>query len=270
MTKEVLTPAEKLAIRDEVSRFLGKTAAVIGIGTIVAVLGGLAAIYNDFGERAVKEAGQRTDKYLADRSANIDERIEQALDKSEALQEKMSELSGKTEFLNDDMEAARAEAERIKAELSKLRQDDVVSDLSEFVQVVGDNPDVANIYTRLDRLDSLDRGVVETGVLVPTENELLEFRDKSSSIEDDGKTCKEGPDAHRGTLNRAIRFKKKFSQPPTVTLSIRNLDAYTGESNFRLSLLASDVTTTGFNASLYTFCDTRIWRADATWIAVGR
>ncbi|MEP1947285.1 MAG: hypothetical protein ABJJ20_10695, partial [Lentilitoribacter sp.] len=151
MSQEELTSSQKLAVRGEVSRILGKTAAVVGIGSIVVLIGGLSSIYSLFGERAVVEAGVRTDAYLEKRSDTIDQQIERALRNSETLQDKTSELSGKADFLTEDVNKMRLEAEQLKLDLADVHKDELVTDLVNLVKAAKGNSDIPDIVRRLER-----------------------------------------------------------------------------------------------------------------------
>jgi hypothetical protein len=68
--------------------------------------------------------------------------------------------------------------------------------------------------------------------------------------------------------HKRITFKEKFVSPPSVTLNISLWDVHS-DTNFRMKLLAIDITQTGFTASFETRDDTRIARMHITWQAIG-
>ena len=268
MQKDDLTAAARLAVRDEVVRFLSRGFAVLGVGTLVAVVGGLAYIYNAFGDQAVLEAVTRTDRFLVERSSVVDGRIDRALERAEQLDTQTSELAGKAQFLGEDMEAARIEASRIKGELQAIRQDDVVSALADFLEVTSESNTGTNVLNRISELERANFRQVEIGRIVPTDAEYALFDNYRLSLDENG-ACLE-PAVFRGIIDRTVTFDVPFEEPPTVQLALQNLDAYTPQSNFRISMQATDVSSTGFKASLYTWCDTRIYRVTATWKAVSK
>jgi len=63
--------------------------------------------------------------------------------------------------------------------------------------------------------------------------------------------------------HKRIIFKEKFVSPPSVTLNISLWDVHS-DTNFRMKLLAIDITQTGFTASFETWDDTRIARIHIT------
>lgn len=65
-----------------------------------------------------------------------------------------------------------------------------------------------------------------------------------------------------------VTFTEAFVTPPSVTLNISLWDVHS-DTNFRMKLLAIDITVTGFTASFETWDDTKIARMHVTWQAIG-
>jgi len=63
-----------------------------------------------------------------------------------------------------------------------------------------------------------------------------------------------------------IRFDRHFRDVPKVVLSVRNFDIL-NSANARVSLSAADESHDGFELTLHTWADTRIWALTVSWIA---
>ena len=65
-----------------------------------------------------------------------------------------------------------------------------------------------------------------------------------------------------------MNFNVPFSRPPAVTAGFTELDVLDG-ANLRLTFEVNVVDERGFNYTLVTWADTRVYSADVTWMAVG-
>ena len=65
-----------------------------------------------------------------------------------------------------------------------------------------------------------------------------------------------------------ISFQQKFSQKPQVVLGLNHIDV-TNDAGNRLQAVAEDITTSGFVLVFYTWADTKVWGAGASWFAYG-
>ena len=77
-----------------------------------------------------------------------------------------------------------------------------------------------------------------------------------------------GGGPRRGHLNQRIRFPKPFASTPEVVMTLSMIDIIRGH-NHRLVVEVRSVDEKGFNYDFATWGDTQIWRASASWIAVG-
>ena len=68
--------------------------------------------------------------------------------------------------------------------------------------------------------------------------------------------------------HKRVTFTEAFVTPPSVTLNISLWDVHS-DTNFRMKLLAIDITVTGFTASFETWGDTKISCMHVTWQAIG-
>ncbi len=98
---------------------------------------------------------------------------------------------------------------------------------------------------------------VEQGVVTLNKNKISKLMNPN------------GCEANRGVLNGRVDFKKSFAQPPAVMLGITQLDMIDG-SNHRITVSATKVDKTGFTYNFLTWCDTKVWSANAQWIAIGQ
>lgn len=82
----------------------------------------------------------------------------------------------------------------------------------------------------------------------------------------DGGQCPANSDATRGERGGRIIFPAPFEEPPHVGIALSSFDL-TGSTN-RLTVTVTGVDTQGFNYQYVTWCDTKIWSSQATWIAI--
>ena len=75
-------------------------------------------------------------------------------------------------------------------------------------------------------------------------------------------------DANRGELNGRVNFPESFLSPPKVLMAFSSLDFSHGR-NLRIVADAWNVDEKGFDYALLTWCNTKVWRVIASWIAVG-
>ena len=69
-------------------------------------------------------------------------------------------------------------------------------------------------------------------------------------------------------VTRYVRFNKKFTQIPTVSVSFQMIDSYHGR-NLRIRTYVTDISEIGFNLQFNTWDRTIIYGATASWIAFG-
>ena len=80
--------------------------------------------------------------------------------------------------------------------------------------------------------------------------------------------CKEGTAGYRGQLSGQVRFSEPFVSPPEVIMALDTLDVSKAD-NLRILALVTKVAEAGFDYQLLTWCKTQVWRARASWIAIG-
>jgi len=77
---------------------------------------------------------------------------------------------------------------------------------------------------------------------------------------------------HEGSGNRYavvnVSFPQPFASPPTVTVNISSFDMEE-DVNARFTVYAQNVTTSGFQMVYYTWADSAVFGASATWLAYG-
>ncbi|KAF8429813.1 hypothetical protein EV426DRAFT_542942 [Tirmania nivea] len=66
-----------------------------------------------------------------------------------------------------------------------------------------------------------------------------------------------------------VRFSKKFTSVPTVTVSLSSVDVSNG-ANFRVTVYATDVTLEGFTAHADSWYDTTVYSCGISWLAIGQ
>ena len=74
-----------------------------------------------------------------------------------------------------------------------------------------------------------------------------------------------GPDR---SARVAVTFAREFAAFPLIHLSITGLDVC-NEDAARVTVTAENVTTKGFEIVVATWLDTRIWRTQVSWLAIG-
>lgn len=98
------------------------------------------------------------------------------------------------------------------------------------------------------------------------------------SIENSGRAegwkCVDKEKEKRGQVNKYVMFDTPFENKPKVILALNDIDHIQG-NNIRITaevkgLKRENGSYRGFHYSFYTWCDTRIVKASASWIAYGR
>lgn len=77
-----------------------------------------------------------------------------------------------------------------------------------------------------------------------------------------------GCQANRGVIEKHVAFNKPFTFQPKVFSSFTLVDFAEG-SDHRLKMNISNVTTEGFNITIATWCNTKMSKVRANWIAFG-
>ncbi|PKG93006.1 H-type lectin domain-containing protein [Paraglaciecola sp. MB-3u-78] len=113
----------------------------------------------------------------------------------------------------------------------------------------------------LDKVEIISQGMpllmqVETGAESITKQQLPELAKP------------DGCSGKRGLNKQRIDFKTKFMEPPKVLSTISSVDFAKGVDH-RINTKVTNVTKVGFSLDLITWCDTRISKVEASWIAVG-
>jgi len=121
--------------------------------------------------------------------------------------------------------------------------------------------DVTAKVKLLDKVEIISQGMpllikVETGDESITKQQLPELAKP------------EGCSGKRGLSKKRIDFKTKFMEPPKVLSTISSVDFAKGVDH-RINTKVNNVTKEGFSLDLITWCDTRISKVEASWIAVG-
>ena len=121
--------------------------------------------------------------------------------------------------------------------------------------------DVTAKVRLLDKVDIISQGTqlfmqVETGAESITKEQIPELAKP------------EGCSGKRGLNKQRIDFKTKFMEPPKILSTISSVDFAKGVDH-RINTKVTSVTKEGFSLDLITWCDTRISKVEASWIAVG-
>lgn len=88
-------------------------------------------------------------------------------------------------------------------------------------------------------------------------------------IGDNSRGCPEGEGAWRGHVDRRLDFPEPFTSVPEVMAAISAVDHHV-DNNLRLVLSVNSIDTKGFNYHFFTWCNTRLVRADMRWMAVAK
>lgn len=78
----------------------------------------------------------------------------------------------------------------------------------------------------------------------------------------------EGIDADR-QFRSPVKFDRPFSAPPVVHIGIVGFDISERDAA-RLEASVRNITTRGFEIVLSTWLNTRLWRVNVSWLAIGR
>lgn len=66
-----------------------------------------------------------------------------------------------------------------------------------------------------------------------------------------------------------VDFARPFRAAPLVHAAISGFDA-SNQDAVRINIAAANITTTGFDIVVSTWMDTRLWRVDVNWLAIGQ
>jgi hypothetical protein len=92
---------------------------------------------------------------------------------------------------------------------------------------------------------------------------------ESMGFKSEGWTLDSDPPHDADRFHRArVGFARPFRGLPLVHLGISGLDVDNRDAA-RLTVGATDVTSEGFTIVLSTWFNTRIWRVDVNWLAIG-
>lgn len=102
---------------------------------------------------------------------------------------------------------------------------------------------------------------VQSGVIVVSDEEA----DESGLSRTDNGNCS----IVRGLSGARVDFEEPFASTPEVLVSLTQIDQET-RGNAILRIVVTAIDSDGFNYDLHTWCNTRVARVRAEWIAVAR
>ena len=102
---------------------------------------------------------------------------------------------------------------------------------------------------------------MQTGLLVIHKSDMPDLWDVPAGH------CPEGIAGQRGELEGRVDFQEPFHSPPTVLIAFSALD-FAHDRNIRIRVRAEKVDKEGFDYVLATWCNTRVWKTQASWIAI--
>jgi hypothetical protein len=70
------------------------------------------------------------------------------------------------------------------------------------------------------------------------------------------------------TARVRVHFQRPFRSPPLIHLGLGGFDV-SNEDAARVTVSAANITYDGFEIVLSTWLNTRIWRAEVNWLAIG-
>jgi hypothetical protein len=145
---------------------------------------------------------------------------------------------------------------------AKAEAQESCTSVLECTQLAVEAAQIAN-----DRMDALEKRIpfIQSGTIVPTTDEIAEFRDKSKSVDSNGR-CVSGSSSHRGILSRAVQFETPYNATPQIVLALTEFQSV---GPVRVVVTHSNVTATGFTARIITYCDTLMYDVQMSWLAIG-
>jgi len=105
-------------------------------------------------------------------------------------------------------------------------------------------------------LERLNRLIIKTDEILLTNKTLPSLSDP------------DGCEPNRGLIKKHVKFDKSYSVQPKVFASVTLIDFSEG-SDHRLKLNITNITTTGFDITLATWCNTKMSKVRANWMAFG-
>jgi len=143
----------------------------------------------------------------------------------------------------------------IRLRENKIKQQNLLDELEDNLSKIKENQKVIQNIASLSK-DNIGKVHIETGTL------------ELSNKEHTNLSSPNGCEANRGLVKEEILFDRSYVAAPEVFTSFYVLDFANG-ADHRLKLEVSDITTTSFNITYVTWCDTRISQSKAKWLAIG-
>jgi len=196
---------------------------------------------------------------------NNKHKISELNDKINSLENKNNVLEGKLETskeiseLNDKIKALENRNDTLESQLENIKKEN--SDLKNDIETFKNGNKVLE-----NKLEAINK-------------DNSELNEKISHVKNDiniqsgvYKTCFPGKEAYmrRGNGQRSfvghINFNKPYKNIPQVMTSLSGLDA--GDMhNIRITISASNITTTGFDINIQTWADTSLYLVHISWIS---
>ena len=122
-----------------------------------------------------------------------------------------------------------------------------------------------------ERLKALERTVEDIGRAVEEIGQRGGVMVETGVVQihrDDYPQLENGEIGVRGAINVRVDFNTPFEAPPKVMIALSRFDIVQDEAYHRLAVSVVAVDRDGFVCSFITWANTRVWNAEATWIAV--
>lgn len=194
--------------------------------------------------------------------AEFNKQLEDKLEELSATEVKTSQVLASIKLQQEQLKGISEEITKLLSTIENLKGEDATENLLLVDQLLAD----INKQSGAERFLALEKNV-ESKQYTKVLTGRVKMSEQGTRGLRDGSKCPEGTDAYRGTINKRITFAKPFSTQPEVILNFSN--GTIGGSDFRINLETIGVDETGFNYRFNTYCTTKVYSAEATWIAVG-
>ena len=149
------------------------------------------------------------------------------------------------------------------------------TDVADLVRTIQDlRVEISVLKNQVEALSKKEREVrVQTGRVLITQT--LQNDTFGKPYEEGGVFGQEhnlpeilsGEKRNRGLMEGRVDFPEPFASVPKVLIALSTLDTHL-DTHTRIRVTVDQVDTKGFNYRFHTWSDTKLYRAEASWIAV--
>lgn len=264
--KKALTDSETLAIRDEVSKFIGKWAAVIGVSSLFAIIAAAVYIFLLLPQKAVDIAMSSITGKLGEQITDIEKQTNTAVYNLGKLDGKMEEFNknlSKAELnLNTIANVPKEKINEIVSLLANTKNIDILIGLNKRIKKAENElPDIERNFNKIKLLKNKISGIiVETGTIQG------HYSDKTWKLH-----LKEGDSNRKKSWPKYVEFKSTFplGKIPELMFGITAINGVNALNAVnRISVSPNKIDHKGFNFTIYVGSDSTAHMVIVRWMAI--